>query len=196
MKALRLNPDAVKDVDPKQIAEHVALAMGYVPKQPEIGIYRERAHLVAYLATKFPAAIAYSDPDEPDWPVIYITTPHGQMSWHVAPDDLDLFPHVPMLEVDAGPVWDGHTTDEKYERLRALTIEHEPGEHYEFGIDKIMRANEQRKQASGSVSGSLAFSDATPIMTCRCGVRCFGDSINDALTAWGIHLTTLHRNEL
>ena len=55
---------------------------------------------------------------------------------------------------------------------------------------------DERQQPTVTVYGSLTFSDATPIMTCQCGVRCFGDSINDALAAWGTHLTTLHRNDL
>jgi hypothetical protein len=45
------------------------------------------------------------------------------------------------------------------------------------------------------IGGALSFSDATPIMTCQCGARCFGDSINDALKAWGGHVTTAHRDD-
>lgn len=84
-------------------------------------IYRERARLVAFLASRYPAVRAYSDPFEPDWSVVYVTTPAGQMSWHIAPSDVDLFRHVPL--VDAGNQrarWDGHSTEEKYARLAAL----------------------------------------------------------------------------
>jgi len=49
--------------------------------------YRERARLVAYLATQHPAVLAYADPDEPEWAVVYVHTPAGQMSWHIAPGD-------------------------------------------------------------------------------------------------------------
>lgn len=85
-------------------------------------VYTERAHLVAYLAAQHPAVLAYSDPDEPDWPVITVATPAGQMSWHLSPDDLDLVAHVPLVSADdPRAVWDGHTTPDKYERLRALT---------------------------------------------------------------------------
>lgn len=83
--------------------------------------YRERARLVAHLASLFPAVLHYSDPDEPDWPVIYITTPAGQLSWHLARADLDLFEHVPWNPAAAPSPWDGHSTAEKYERLTALT---------------------------------------------------------------------------
>lgn len=87
-------------------------------------IYRERAHLVAHLAARHPAVLAYSDPAEPEWPVVTIDTPAGQLTWHISPEDADLFGHVPVVPAD-DPLaqWDGHTTDEKYARLRALTTE-------------------------------------------------------------------------
>lgn len=49
------------------------------------------------------------DPAEPDWPVAYIELPTGQVSWHMPahPDS-----------------WDGHTTEEKFERIRALVEQH------------------------------------------------------------------------
>ena len=84
--------------------------------------YRERAHLVAFLARVYPSVIG-TDPAEPDWPVVYVKTPEGQMSWHISRDDMDLFGHVP----DGGCVtWDGLTTEQKYERLRALTARRAP----------------------------------------------------------------------
>jgi hypothetical protein len=120
---------AVKDVDPKQIAEYVARAMGHAPKpEPEISVYSERARLVAYLARQYPAVLAYDDPDEPDWPVIYITTPAGQLSWHIAPDDVWLFAHVPWNPRGVERLWDGHTTAEKYERLALLVQDEAQGQ--------------------------------------------------------------------
>lgn len=84
------------------------------------GVYRERAHLVAYLAALHPSHIGHTDPDAPDWSVVIVETPGGQLSWHIAERDTDLFEHVRTTDrVCRG--WDGHTTDEKYERLRALT---------------------------------------------------------------------------
>lgn len=80
-------------------------------------VYRERAHLVAHLATIYPSTIGHTDPAEPEWAVVVVETPTGQMSWHVSPVDLDLFRHVTRSTVST---WDGHTTDEKYERLRRL----------------------------------------------------------------------------
>lgn len=82
------------------------------------GAYRERARLVAYLASQHHSVLAYNDPSDPDWPVVYVTTPAGQMSWHISPDDVGLFTHAP---VASNPTWDGHSTETKYERLAALT---------------------------------------------------------------------------
>ena len=45
------------------------------------------------------------DPDDPAWPVAYIELPTGQVSWHL--------PQHPTA-------WDGHTTAEKYARVRAF----------------------------------------------------------------------------
>lgn len=57
------------------------------------------AHMVGY---KTGIAI---DPKEPDWPVVYIELPTGQVSWHMP----------------AHPVaYDGHTTDEKYQRIQTF----------------------------------------------------------------------------
>lgn len=44
------------------------------------------------------------DPAEPEWPVVYIELPTGQVSWHMPQFD---------------PAFDGHTTDEKFARIRA-----------------------------------------------------------------------------
>lgn len=80
-------------------------------------IYRERARLVAHLAALYPATVG-TDPAAPEWPVVYVTLPEGQVSWHVAARDMDLFSHVPAGPADS---WDGHDTDEKYGRLDRAT---------------------------------------------------------------------------
>jgi hypothetical protein len=86
-----------------------------------MGIYRERACLVAYLASIWPSYIGYTDSSEPDWKVVTICTDEGQMCWHISPDDEDLFGDVDRHNQPSERfIWDGHTTEEKYERLRAL----------------------------------------------------------------------------
>lgn len=85
-------------------------------------LYRERSALLGHLAALYPSCMAYNDPDEPSWPVLYLDTPRGQCSWHIAPSDLDLFEHVVVVPAaDPRARWDGHTTDEKYQRLIRLT---------------------------------------------------------------------------
>jgi hypothetical protein len=78
--------------------------------------YRERAHLVAHLAACHPS-VMLTDNTEPDWPIVFVSTSAGQMSWHIAKADLELFGHVPAT---TEPTWDGHTTEEKYQRLAEL----------------------------------------------------------------------------
>lgn len=85
-----------------------------------MNIYRERASLIAFLASVYGGTIGFTDEGEPDWPVVTIESPYGQMTWHVSPDDVDLFDFLPE---DETALWDGHTTEEKYERLRAATVD-------------------------------------------------------------------------
>lgn len=87
-------------------------------------LYRERAHLVAHLAALWPSVIHLDEGGDPDYRVVIISTTKGQMSWHIHVDDMDLFRHVPSYDASNRTkllVWDGHTTEQKYERLRRLT---------------------------------------------------------------------------
>jgi hypothetical protein len=85
-------------------------------------VYRERAHLVAYMAAINPAVLVEDTPDAPGWSIVYIVAGGHQMSWHIAHRDLDLFKHVPRVPAgDPRAQWDGHTTDQKYVRLRSHT---------------------------------------------------------------------------
>lgn len=82
-------------------------------------LYRERAHLTAFLAACYPS-VQCPDFDDDEYRLLYVTTPAGQLSWHVQVDDADdLLGHVP--HDGAGEDWDGHTTEEKYERLDEMT---------------------------------------------------------------------------
>lgn len=84
-------------------------------------MYAERAQLVANIAAQYDAAISL-DPAEPMCPaVVYVHTPAGQLSWHIAAPDLRYFEHVEAAESHQTQLWDGHATAEKYRRLRELT---------------------------------------------------------------------------
>lgn len=93
-------------------------------EQERDGAYRERAHLVALLAAMTEDAVIApaSDVDEPGWQIVYLTIGGSQASWHISPLDGELFEcveHVPMEDPRAR--WDGHSTDDKYARIRQHT---------------------------------------------------------------------------
>lgn len=55
---------------------------------------------------------------DPEWrTIVYILTPHGQLSWHVHDSDVPMFQ---MLKFEEHRVWDLHTTEEKYRRLELV----------------------------------------------------------------------------
>lgn len=81
--------------------------------------YRERNQVVAALASFFPAGIARTEIPgwDPEWHgCVYIDLPSGQVSWHYHDSEAHLFHHLPSY---AGQ-WDGHSTNEKYDRLAAF----------------------------------------------------------------------------
>ena len=84
--------------------------------------YRERNALVAALirSNGYPAEVVMA-PDTEGWWIVYVETPAGQLSWHISPDDMDLFSDWPVAFGSRPSPWDGHTTEEKYQRLARLT---------------------------------------------------------------------------
>ena len=82
--------------------------------------YRERAQVVAALVrTNNWRTWRIEAPDAFGWWIVYAETPQGQVSWHVSERDVDLFRWVPVALPDS-PGWDGHSTEEKYQRLARL----------------------------------------------------------------------------
>lgn len=87
------------------------------------GAYLERNQVVQALSKCFPAGVARTAIEgwSEDWHgCVYIDLPTGQVSWHFHDSQANLFEHLPPYTKP----WDGHTTEEKYERLAAL----KPGE--------------------------------------------------------------------
>lgn len=86
------------------------------------GAYRERAQLLAWLAALHPSSAVITparDIDEDGWHLLYLVAGGWQMSWHIAPRDVPLFGHVELVEPsDPRVQWDGHGTDQKYQRIR------------------------------------------------------------------------------
>lgn len=82
-------------------------------------VYLERNQLVAVLTKMFPSGIRQTNIDgwAEEWHgCVYIDLPTGQASWHYHTSHAHLFAHLPSY---AAP-YDGHTTEEKYQRLAAL----------------------------------------------------------------------------
>ena len=107
-----------------RLAEHNPLHMIAADEIEQLRVdkdaaYLERNRLVALLAAVYPSGIARTDIPGwlPEWHgCVYIDLPTGQASWHYHDGHAHLFAHLPPY---AGK-WDGHTTDEKYERIAAL----------------------------------------------------------------------------
>ena len=107
--------------------------------------YWERNQLVAALSKIYPSSIGWhsgKDWDDEWRNIVYITIPVAwyhmmpmesplprdrQISWHIHEDDLIYFKHLRRK----GEQWDGHTTEEKYERLQNLWI-YKPKHWWEF----------------------------------------------------------------
>ena len=77
--------------------------------------YREVNELASALASLFPSWVGV-DPSEPDWPVLYVQLPTGQVSWHIGKDDADLIEGI----AREGSAWEGHTREDRSARLQAL----------------------------------------------------------------------------
>jgi len=85
------------------------------------GVYTERNALVCALSKLYPSHLAdhpaWDEGWDPEWlNVVCIHGPTGQMTWHIHRLELDNFEHLPRHPND----WDGHTTEEKYARLKQL----------------------------------------------------------------------------
>ena len=83
--------------------------------------YWERNQLVGVLSRLYPSHLARHDEADKTWEddwrnIVCIHTPVGQATWHLHDNDMPMFVH---LEKGKDH-WDGHTTQEKYERLAHL----------------------------------------------------------------------------
>lgn len=92
-----------------------------IKKQKE-GAYWERNRLVALLSALFPARLQRHPTNEEwedDWRwVVFVDLPEGQASWHIHDSELMMFSHLTKVRPEDAILWDGHTTEEKYERVR------------------------------------------------------------------------------
>ncbi|MEU8555927.1 hypothetical protein AB0C80_18325 [Streptomyces anthocyanicus] len=88
------------------------------------GAYGERAHLVALLAAMTDGAVIAPAVDvaAPGWQIVYLAIGGRQASWHISPRDAGLFDDVEHVSADDPRAhWDGHSTEDKYARIRQHT---------------------------------------------------------------------------
>ena len=92
--------------------------------------YWERNQLVVALSKRFPAWLSRHQEEDTDWEddwrwIVFILIPTKepdniphlrQLSWHIHDTHLQYFSH---LSIHPN-TWDGHTTDQKYERLALI----------------------------------------------------------------------------
>ena len=81
--------------------------------------------LLSYLAADFGWDVWVNN-DDPEWPILFIETPAGQLSWHIPAKEMpkgitDWYD----LWKDGEKVWDGHTLEEKRARISRLIDEFE-----------------------------------------------------------------------
>ncbi len=86
--------------------------------------YWERNQLVCALSKIWPSHIEMHPLEDGSWDddwrtIIVINSPSGQLTWHIHDSEVDQFTH---LNIEEGSSWDGHTTEEKYERLRSIDV--------------------------------------------------------------------------
>ena len=82
--------------------------------------YWERNQLVAFLSKLYPAWLIEHPTEDVNWEenwrwIVLIELPTGQATWHIHISEIEYFSH---LEVSKTKKWDGHTTMEKYKRIR------------------------------------------------------------------------------
>lgn len=84
--------------------------------------YKERNALVCLLSKLYPSWLErHNEADltwEDDWRwIVFMQLPTGQATWHIHDSEFALFDHLPVNKDKEGHGWDGHTTEEKYQRI-------------------------------------------------------------------------------
>lgn len=122
IKALR-TPDQTLARVPNTIRQSLAEVIEGLQRDKAAAdaAYLERNRLVALLASMYPSGVARTDIPGwlPEWHgCVYIDLPTGQVSWHYHDDHAHMFANLPPYTKQ----WDGHTTDEKYQRVSDLAL--------------------------------------------------------------------------
>lgn len=86
--------------------------------------YWERNQLVCFLSKLYPAWLEKHPKEDKSWDddwrnIVFVQLPTGQASWHIHESEYNNFRHLPVREINS---WDGHSTEEKYDRLSSVEI--------------------------------------------------------------------------
>jgi hypothetical protein len=109
----------------KPLHEVILLLREYLKYEESLrdSAYRERNLVIRALCKLFPSyrsthvAASPGEEWEDEWRnVVFIDLPTGQVSWHIHDSELPIFEDLQYLPNN----WDGHDTEEKYNRLDAL----------------------------------------------------------------------------
>lgn len=114
--------------------------------------YLERNQLVALLSKLFPSGTKRTAIEgwSEDWHgCVYIDLPTGQASWHYHDSQAHLFAHLPAYSGE----WDGHTTEQKYERITAMDATGNAGAVGELTDEQIVSAWTDNSNVSDYFNG-------------------------------------------
>lgn len=115
------------DIDFSSVDDDAVEAMGRALRRlrERDDAYRERDQCVAQIAAMavklgYPAWISQHDAADESWDpawrsIVFVELPTGQVSWHIHVSELHLFSFIACSQPSRE--WDGHSTEEKYERL-------------------------------------------------------------------------------
>lgn len=84
--------------------------------------YYERNQLVVALSKIFKSYLGFHPKEDKEWEddwrvIVFIELPTGQATWHIHDSERKYFEH---LDFRSEAKWDGHSTEEKYNRLRDI----------------------------------------------------------------------------
>lgn len=154
-------------------------------KQQKDWAYSERNKLVALVSTKFPASLERHPEEDKDWEddwrwIVFIQLPTGQVSWHIHDSELPLFGH---LQREEGVFWDGHTNDEKWNRVREfIKNDHAPTVTISLNEYRMQKRRLWDFFAAHALNGLLSNS-AYDLATCETEKAEEAGSLADAMLA-------------
>lgn len=121
--------------------------------------FHERNQLVALISKIYPAKLGKDESGQSILEnVVYIDLPTGQASWHITKDEIDLFAHLSKAGDDQS-IWDGHTKQEKIERVNTVSAETPLPQIFKKGSHAIPKKLLEQARKSADISFCVTHSD-------------------------------------